>query len=85
MTKVPYWFDVWYRNIDTNGLQASRKEVAIKKIADNCWGTFFYEPISPSVRPDVLPVSVDRLKCADYVAEHRIKLIKAIIKGYKVG
>lgn len=62
------------------------KDFPFGTIADNGWGTFFYESISPSLRPDVLPVDVDKLKCAaDYVAEHRIKLIKAIIKGYKVG
>ncbi|MCI1700009.1 hypothetical protein [Liquorilactobacillus nagelii] len=84
MIKVPYWFDVWYRNIDTHGLRASKKEVAIKKIANSSWGTFFYEPISLSLEPDVLPVNVDRLKCCDYVVKHRIKLIKAIIEGYEV-
>ena len=30
---VPYWFDVWYRNVDVAVFESNHQKVAIKKIS----------------------------------------------------
>lgn len=81
---VPYWFDVWYRNVDVAGFESNRQKVAIKKISDQGWGHSFLDNISPSQHPDVLPVGLDQLDLQKYVDQNKIVLIEAIIHGYEI-
>lgn len=80
---VPYWFDVWYRNIDAEGF-GERNNIAIKKITNQGWGSTFTQKLWDNQRPDVLPVGLDTLELQEYVGKHRLELIEAVIHGYVV-
>lgn len=78
--KVPAWFDKWYRSVGSNGWSNNRQENSVFKIARQGYGYDFYDDIDDCEVNQIDVNKVDR----EYVKQHKLELIKAVIDGYEV-